>query len=482
MSAGLRPAVVLLVCVVVISAIWMMRLRRSVPVDAITPQRQTVTEVIVATGRLQAVRTSQLGTDVPGVVSNDPPDAGHRVRAGEPLVVLSDETAMQRVLMAEAQLQTAQRQLQQASARPLPDELARARAELLHADEVGTAQVQAARQRLAQAERGGRGEDRTRAEATLNQARATRELAETELKRAEALFQRDAISRADLDRAEARVKEALALERAAEASRDLIARSADDYDIEVARAQLRQAEAQRRGTVEVAKRALAVLLQSPRREAVEAARSRVEEAKQALEAARTELSKYTVRAPYDAVVVERLTQRGASVQPGMPLMRLADMSDTEIIVETDENNLNRLQLGQTAQVVSPSFRDRPWTARLTRIGPGVDSQRGVTSLQLKSDRLPSFVLPDMTVDVSLEVKRLENALTVPSTAVVETNNEASVFVIRDGRAVRRSVRVLGRSTDTVAVSGLSERDLVIRSATEVSEGQRVTARALERTR
>lgn len=471
-----RLGVIVLVLCLIVASFWMMRQRRSTQVDVVLPRRETVTEVIVASGRIQAIRASSIGAEVPGIVINDPPDAGTHVSAGQPLIILRDDAAIQRVLLAEAQLVTALRQQEQAAAKPLPDELARARAELRNAEESGAALVRAARQRLAQAERGGRSEDRDRAEATLSQARATRELADAEYQRAESLFRRDAISQAERDRARTRLDEAQALERAAQASRDLILRNADEFDIDVARAQLQQAESQYRGAVEVARRSLALLLQSPRREQVEAARARVMEARQAVEAARAELRKHTVHAPYDGIVVQRMVQSGTAVQPGTPLIRIADMSDTEIIVETDENNLNRLRLGQRAQVVSPSYRKTPWTARLTRIGPGVDSTRGVTSLQLTSDSLPSFVLPDMTVDVSLEVGRFENALTVPATAVIEENGIVSVFVVREGRTIRLRVQILGRSTDTVAVSGLKEREPVVRSATEVIEGQRVTAR------
>ncbi len=72
-------------------------------------------------------------------------------------------------------------------------------------------------------------------------------------------------------------------------------------------------------------------------------------------------------------------------------MELADLRVTEIYVETDENNLDRLRTGR--RTCSTAFRDQPFTGTLVQIGPDVDSGRGVVGLRFTPDRLPDFVRP-----------------------------------------------------------------------------------------
>jgi HlyD family secretion protein len=149
------------------------------------------------------------------------------------------------------------------------------------------------------------------------------------------------------------------------------------------------------------------------------------------------------------------------------------MSRTEIVVETDESNLPKLAVGQPATIIVPAYQNRPFQATLTRIGPQVNTQRGVVELRLTPVRLPSYVRPDMTVDVNIEVARIPRALALPASAVVQPEESPHVFVVEGGRARRRNVRVRALSTDWAAVEGISPDAQVILKGTEMSPGQRV---------
>jgi HlyD family secretion protein len=154
------------------------------------------------------------------------------------------------------------------------------------------------------------------------------------------------------------------------------------------------------------------------------------------------------------------------------------MSDTEIFVETDENNLGRLRAGQPAIAVAPAYPDEPFAAKLTRVGPNVDSDRGVVALRLVAAQLPAFVLPNMTIDVNIEVRRLDDALALPATAVI-TQGPPAVMAVVDGRVVRQPVTVLGRNPQWVAISGLAADARVLRDTSAAKEGQRVRPAEVE---
>lgn len=76
-------------------------------------------------------------------------------------------------------------------------------------------------------------------------------------------------------------------------------------------------------------------------------------------------------------------------------------------------------------------------------------------LKITPKDLPEFVLPNMTVDVSIEVGRAENALALPVSAVALQATPPFVLAVGEGGVLeRRSVRVLGRNPDWVAVLDL----------------------------
>jgi HlyD family secretion protein len=204
----------------------------------------------------------------------------------------------------------------------------------------------------------------------------------------------------------------------------------------------------------------------------EAARARLAEARAQVDQIRPEFGKREVRAPFNGVVIERMIEPGTPVSAATSWFTIAEMSTTEIYVETDENNLGKLQVGQPAIAVAPAWPDQPFPAKLVQVGPNVDSERGVVGLRLTTEALPAFALPNMTIDVNIEVKRTSDGLALPSSAV-SLRGQPGVLIVRDGRVERRQVEIVGSNPEWVAVAGLDADTTVLRDARGVREGQRV---------
>lgn len=205
----------------------------------------------------------------------------------------------------------------------------------------------------------------------------------------------------------------------------------------------------------------------------DSARARVNEARAAVEQVRPEFGKREVRAPFAGVVIQRLVEPGTPVTASTGWFTVAEMSTTEIYVETDENNLGRLKVGQPAIAVAPAFADQPFPATLEQVGPNVDSERGVVGLRLTSDQVPDFILPNMTIDVNIEVKRTASATAVPISAVSFQGPPAVMVVGSDGRVERRPVTLVGRNPDWAALDGLAADTRLLRDARSAKAGDRV---------
>ncbi|HOT01444.1 MAG TPA: efflux RND transporter periplasmic adaptor subunit [Acidobacteriota bacterium] len=296
--------------------------------------------------------------------------------------------------------------------------------------------AQTAAAELALVRRGTTPEELARADAELDRATAARLQAERDFARRRALFDDQVVAQADLDLAASTRDQAAAAEAAArETLADLRARPRPE-DLQVAEARLREAET-------------AVLV------------------------AKQDLERRTIRAPLPGLVIRRSAEPGQSVTPGNALLELADLRVTEIYVETDENNLDRLRTGQRATVLAPAFRDQPFAATLAQIGPEVDSSRGVVGLRFTPDRLPDFVRPDMTVDVSVEVARLPRALSLPATALLQRDGRWHVLVVTGDTVREQPVRVLARGTEWIAVTDVPSDAAVLVRGTEAAAGDTV---------
>lgn len=214
------------------------------------------------------------------------------------------------------------------------------------------------------------------------------------------------------------------------------------------------------------------------------AQAQLQAAKAATEAAQARLAQAELRAPTDGRVLTREVEPGQIVQPGKALLALALAGPTVLVAQADERFLDQLAPGQPASVVADAYVGQRFAARLSRIAPRVDAQRGAIEVRFEmTDTPPAFLREDMTLSVEVETARRDRALALPLAALRPGADEASatVLVAADGRAQARAVRLGVRTLQAVEVQdGLQDGELVLlgEAAAQVQPGQRVRAKAL----
>ena len=487
-------------------------------VDVVRPVRREVREVVVASGRLEAARTTRVSPRISGAVRNVLVAQGDRVRQGQVLVVLEADELEEDLRQAAARVATAAAELQRLLTGPPAEDLTQAAEALRAAVRAGGAQVRAAEQRLQDLQQG-RPEAVRVAESLVAQARAAAAAAQAELeaalaaadaaasaasqaeadaRRTRALVAAGALAAADTEKADlqasrlkaeelvarrrvdaARARTLLAQQQLAAAERqlELARRPASEAQIQAARRELQALQARVRAEIATAQARWESLLKSPRPVEVRVARARYREALEALRAAQRRLAAREVRAPFSGVVVEVFAQTGQTVAPGTALLTLADPTSVQVVVDLDEQNLARLRAGQNAWLLPPEGGS-PVRARVGAVDPQVDVQRGTVRVRLSVP--PGAFGPTLgrTVDVSVELGYWPESLAVPVGCLQQSADAASVLVLVNGRAVRREVRVLGRNDRWAAVAGLDPTDLVVLRPDRLRPGSAARARVV----
>lgn len=196
------------------------------------------------------------------------------------------------------------------------------------------------------------------------------------------------------------------------------------------------------------------LLRSSRRSGSDdlVATAALAQAKAALLEAQARLEQTRIVAPADGLVLARQVQPGDVVQPGRVLMVLARDSETELSVQPDEKNLAFLRVGQVATASADAFPDDRFEARLIRIAPAIDADRGTVEIKLAVDRPPSHLRADMTISINVEVAYKADALVLPAESVRDAGTERPwVMLADDGRLSRRPVTLGIRGDGVVEI-------------------------------
>lgn len=164
----------------------------------------------------------------------------------------------------------------------------------------------------------------------------------------------------------------------------------------------------------------------------------VQSSQTGLTKANKDLSRTTIVAPMDGVISSLKVKKGESVagnsfNVGTEMMTVADMSVLEVRVDVNENDIVKINLGDSADVEVDAYNNRKFTGIVTKIassttgGSSLTGTNDVTNYEVRIRLDKSSYLdlanrtfpfrPGMNASADIKTRRISNALAVPITAV-----------------------------------------------------------------
>ena len=175
-----------------------------------------------------------------------------------------------------------------------------------------------------------------------------------------------------------------------------------------------------------------------------------------------QLDALKVRAGIDGVLVDLPLQVGQHVLPGTMLAKVVEPDHLMATLKIAETQARDVQIGEPASI---DTHNGVIAGSVMRVDPAV--QNGTVTVDVKlTGELPKGARPDLSVDGTIDLERLDNVLYVGRPAFGQENSTISLFKLDpDGQgAVRVPVKVGRASVNSIQVlEGLHEGDTVILS-------------------
>jgi len=184
--------------------------------------------------------------------------------------------------------------------------------------------------------------------------------------------------------------------------------------------------------------------------------------------------------------VTATVSEGAPVRRGQPLVTVTDTSTLSLTALVDETDVLLVQPGVPAGAELDAVPDATYDATVTTIDPTpTTSTRGGVSFVVRlslgrgtaaDGGAAPIPRPGMSAVVDLQVRTARDVVAVPAPAVFRDGRRDAVWVVKNGIARKRLVRLGAQGQSRVEVlEGIAEGErLVVRGADRVREGQRVT--------
>jgi multidrug efflux pump subunit AcrA (membrane-fusion protein) len=402
-----------------------------VPIEVTTVQTGPIALVFANSGDLETKDTVSIMPGAAGRIESVLVEVGDKVKAGDALAIIEQDTYAARLKQAEAALDTARLNLAKMEEGSRDEQITAAQAvfENAKANLNDVALID--------------DEERTRSAAALASTQAA-------LRRAQAEY--DKIAWAGQV---GEMPQAIALEQATIAYESALANytldtNPGDSRLAPLKTQLAQAQLN-----------LALTLKPFREVDFSIARTAIRQAEAAVDLAQLQLKETTIEAPFDGVVAELYVTEGDTVGLQAPVAMFVSQ-EVEVLVNVEENRIVQISKNQHASLRVAAYPGQDFPAVVTSIAPVADKETHTFAIKVTPLDEAGLLRSGMYADVSILAQEKQSTLLIPQTAVVLVNARESVYVVIDDIVELRPVATgLADGNYIEILSGLKPGDIVV---------------------
>lgn len=175
-----------------------------------------------------------------------------------------------------------------------------------------------------------------------------------------------------------------------------------------------------------------------------------------------QISKTSIKAPFNGVVTAKLNEEGGFAAPGVPLLQITDISTLRFTVNVPENDLVKFQNNQTYKINADVYPDISLSGKVSMIGSKANMGNSFPIQFQVANTKNLSIKSGMFGKVSLSETKQEQGILIPTSAIIEENGIAKVYVIKNGKAILQSItttKTIGNKT--LVSSGLKENDIIV---------------------
>lgn len=171
----------------------------------------------------------------------------------------------------------------------------------------------------------------------------------------------------------------------------------------------------------------------------------------------------TLRAPFAGTVVRVPLEVGemAATSPPERLVRIVDLSTLEITIEVNERDLDQIHVGDAVDGRFPNL-DRAFEGVVSQIGLEISPATRTAEVVVSVPNPEGLLRAGSFAELAIRTTQTRRGVVVPVDAVLGSGDSAAAFVVVDGHAARRPVKVRTAGDGLVeVVEGLSEGEVVV---------------------
>ena len=189
-----------------------------------------------------------------------------------------------------------------------------------------------------------------------------------------------------------------------------------------------------------------------------------------------------VRATISGIVSLRMIKPGENLTAGQTTFRITDTAELIAYLQIPQAELPKFVSGHSASVDVASMPEQRFAATISRISPTIDARNGTFRATASINNADGALAPGMFGRFRIAYETHANALLIPAQAIIDEDDQTTVYVVSNGEVFRRVVKTGIENDGLVEVlDGLnSDEHVVVVGHSGLRDGSKVLASVPDR--
>lgn len=175
-----------------------------------------------------------------------------------------------------------------------------------------------------------------------------------------------------------------------------------------------------------------------------------------------QISKTTIKAPFDGVITMKMTEAGAFAAPGVPLVQLTEIQQLRFTIFVSENDLNTFSVDNNYTIIPDVNHQTKLNGKVLAIGSKANPAGGFPIQFLVQNTKNLSIKAGMFGKVELITSNEEEGIYIPATILQGGEENPSVYLIKNNQAVLTPIVIKKRVQNQVLIEkGLDIGDEVV---------------------
>ena len=176
-----------------------------------------------------------------------------------------------------------------------------------------------------------------------------------------------------------------------------------------------------------------------------------------------QLKKATIRAPFSGTIGLRYISEGTYVTPTTPIATLVNTKQLKITFSVPAKYANRIKLNSEISFTTSGSQTQH-SAKIYAVEPQIDVATRTLKMRAIADNPEGKLYPGMFASVLLPLETIDDAILVPSEALIPIQNGKMIFISEGGKAKQIKVETGSRTESSIRIiSGLKAGDTILTS-------------------